>query len=241
MLTFGRIPVGAGETVACRRCAPFTAHSGAESGYHPAELILAEMTAVRATGIAAGVMFSGPEPLAHPALPTLVSSAAETGFERIGIATSAAAFAVRANTGGAIAAGVRIIEVPLLGPDGATHDALAGRAGAFAESRAGVSRFRETAEEAGARVAVRGRLDVCAHTAQSASAAVVTFVSWGASSVELRVCGRLGPADVEHVRAACETGTVNGVWVAVTGARDGLLGGEDLHATDVLEYRGVSA
>ncbi|MBS3957373.1 MAG: hypothetical protein KGZ40_07580 [Clostridiales bacterium] len=239
VLSFGRVAVGWGEAVSCGQCAPASLSGTAAAGYRPAEEIIAELIAARSVDLSAGVLFTGLEPLAHPALPRIISAATDAGVERIGISTSAALFIAGGNATGAIGAGVRVIEIPLLGPDAATHDAYAGQKGAFEASRAGVGRFRDAAEETEVRVAVRGRVDVCAHTTPILPQVIVTFASWGAASVELRVRGSLPRSAIEQVHAACETGMVNGVWVAVAALDTEFLGKGALHGTDVMSFTEV--
>ncbi len=237
VLTFIRIPLGTGNTVACTRCA---VHAPVPVVHRAVGEVVSAVTAALAAAPTSGVMFTGPEPFSHPSLPAIIGSAITAGAERIGVVTSAAALAYGENAAGSIGAGLRFIEVPLLGPDADSHDLLARSMGAFESTREGVARFRAAADAAGTRVAVRGTIEVCAHTVSQLSAAVVTFASWGASSIELHCTGPLDGRGVEHVRAACETGMVNGVWVAVTGLQPGLLGPDGLHATDVCSFSEVT-
>ncbi len=234
VLSFDTVVLGEGQVFPCRTCRPGT--SAVE--YAPLAEVTDRIAAALQAAPATGILLAGPEPMGHPALPEIVRFAAAQGAARIGLQTGAGALAHGQNAPGSIATGVRLIEVPLLGADAAEHDARSRTPGAFDAARAGVARFREAAAAAGDHVVVRGRLDVCAHTAASLPATVATFAEWGASSVVLEATGPLARSDLAFVRAACETGTVNRVWVAVRGVAPDTLGPDALHASDVVECRG---
>ena len=234
MLSFHTIVLGSGQAPPCRRCTP----QSSPVEYAPVAEVNGRIEAVLADAPETGVLLVGPEPMGHPALPEIIRCAAAAGAVRIGMQTAGGALAHGENARGSLATGVRLIEVALLGADAAEHDACTLAPGAFDSTRAGVARFRDAAAAAGEHVVVRGRVDVCTHTAASLPAIVATFAAWGASSVVLETAGSLTRADVAHVRAACETATVNRVWVAVRGLAAETLGHPDaLHLTDIIEYR----
>lgn len=151
------------------------------------------------------------EPFRHPELPEIILGLAESGVERIGLLTDAAGLGVSENAVGAVDAGLRHLHVPLLGPDAASHDPLTSGAGFDATAR-GIGRFLEAARAADAPVAVVGVVPLCAHTRASAAATVAAFARLGAVAVRVTFNEGVDPS-CDEVRAACETGMVNGVWV----------------------------
>ncbi len=105
----------------------------------------------------------------------------------------------------------------------------------------GVRTVLEVAEGSDARIAVRGLLGVCRHTAQDLPASVMRLAELRVTSVALHCVGGADmPRLAEWVGAACDTGTVNRVWVSVTGLAPELLGDKALHATDVMTLAGVN-
>ncbi len=234
MIRFETIMLGEGEALSCRRCT--TAKPSSE--YTPVVEVKQRITDVLDDAKAGGVLLAGPEPMGHPALPEIVRFAASAGAARIGMRTAASAFAHGENARGAIATGLRFVEVPLAGADAVEHDARVLAPGAFEGTWAGVTRLRDAATALGEQVVVRGRVDVCAHTVASLPAMVAVFAQWGASSVVLECSRPLPGGHIDYVRAACETGMVNRVWVAVHGLSAVALGPDALHLTDVVECRG---
>jgi hypothetical protein len=164
-----------------------------------------------------GVVFSGFEPFAHPTLPDAIAVAIEDGFERVRLQTDGGALAVHGNAEGAFAAGVRHLEIVLLG-DPETHDRLACREGLFEAAVRGVDAFKAAASSAGSDIFVSGVLPLCAHNVGVAAAAVASFARLGAEAVELDA-GRLSGAGRERdaILAALDTATVNGMHAWVRG------------------------
>jgi len=142
------------------------------------------------------------------------------GAQRIRLRTDAGALAIPGNAAGVIHAGVRQIEVVLLGGDAATHDALAGRVGLFDAALEGLGEWASAALTQSAQIAVCALIPVCAHNLTQLPAAVSACASAGAVSVALRVPAALADSSAarEWIGAALDTGTVNGVWVSVQGA-----------------------
>lgn len=160
------------------------------------------------------VVFAGFEPFAHPELPTLVRLAVDAGYERIRLRTDAGALSSPGNAEGVLGAGVRQIEVVLLGA-GDEHDSLTGRSGLFAAAMQGVSRFAAVADASGLDVGITGLVPVCRHNVQHVPEAVAALASLGAVAVTIDARRRALDADV--VRSALDTGTTGLVAVTVLG------------------------
>ncbi|MCX8007927.1 MAG: radical SAM protein [Coriobacteriia bacterium] len=215
MLPFARVEVGMPSRRRCRLCDPaapsFVWRSPADLAAELREIV-AEWTAP----VGPSVMLAGAEPFLHPELPTIVASARNEGFERIGIETDGVALDVEQNVRGSLGAGVRHVRVTLFGV-GPVGDRLAGRSGACDASLAGIRRFVRAADAAGMPVAVAAVVPVCRHNADQAHLVVAAAAQAGAGHVRLEAAG--DPiAGIEAVlAAACDTGTVNRVWVEVAG------------------------
>lgn len=236
MIEFVGVPVGVGGGPVCGRCSA----PGAEVRFDPTDVVLDRIAdAMRGGRSLQGlnVMLCGPEPLSHPELPRLVEGAVSAGVERLGLRTDAIGLTVGANAPGAVQAGVRMLEVTLFGGSPEAHDALAGRTGAFDATSRGVAAFLDAASDQGVEVAVMGRAPVCRHTIAHAPGTVAAFASFGAAAVRVELPATVSLADSAMVRAAAETGLVNGVWVWVedgTGAEHATYG---LHGTAVMSLR----
>ena len=194
MISFADVVIGDGETVRCARCVP-----GAPVHFRTPDDVLASVRAVAGSwsvGPGPNVVFVGAEPFAHPQLPALVAGAASLGVERIGLRTDGGALSVDGNALGAIHAGVRLIEVVVLG-DQRIHEELMADAGGFATTRLGARAFLDAGRESGAAVALTGRIPVCRHNLAGLPGAVAALAEMGAVSVELSVSeptrGRGGP------------------------------------------------
>lgn len=207
MIAFQTVSTGTGDLLGCRLCG-----AGSAGEHTPAQDVLAAIADVRSRG-AENVMLAGSEPFRHPALPALVAACAEAGFARIAMLTDAGALTIPENASGALEAGLRHIHVPLFGPDAPSHDAACA-SGRFAQTTAGVEGFLAAATRAAASVALVGVLPLCEHTLASAPAIVATFARLGALAVRIVPAPGVD-ADAPEVRAAFETGMVNGVWVWV--------------------------
>jgi hypothetical protein len=173
---------------------------------------------------APGVIFAGFEPFAHPELPQLIEAAVNSGFVRVALRTDAGALGLPGNAAGVIAAGVRALEVMLLGGTAAEHDGATAAPGLFDAATVGVAAFRSAARDAGVHVSVSGFVPVCRHNEAFAAGGVAALASMGATSVEL-ACASQELAEKPEVRAALETAAVNGMaaWRSVSGA---VLGGD---------------
>jgi hypothetical protein len=180
MIGFAQVILGSGEAVTCTSCYPHR-----EPTMRPAKEVLDDIAGLVASwpcGPGPNLAFVGAEPFAHPQLPQLVQAAAESGCERIRLRTDGGALAVSGNAVGAFQAGVRHVEVVLLGGESATHDKLSGRPGLFDAAVAGIGGFTAAARAAGEAVAVTGYLPVCRHSAPHLSAMLLTLASVGAVS-----------------------------------------------------------
>ncbi len=210
MIAFAEVSIGEAPATPCVRCAPHTS-----AAMRPATLVLADIAAACASwgdGPGPNVSLVGAEPFAHPELPLLVQGALEAGCERIRLRTDAGALPAGNNAAGVLGAGVRHIEVALLGGDANTHDALVGRQGAFVAAAAGASAFRSAAAAQGAHVVVTGRIPVCRHNREDLVATVQAMVALGALAIEIAPVD--GAAlDDERLAAASQAAVANGVWL----------------------------
>jgi len=215
MIAFVPVELGSGGVAACQQCA-------GDDVAAPRALadIASELTASASSwqsGPGPNVLFTGLEPFAYPSLPALVAAAVESGVERIRLRTDAGALATAGNAEGALATGVRQIEVVLHSADAEVHDRLTARPGLFAAAQAGVTAFLAAAAAADVPVAVTGFVPLCAHNASSAASAVAALASWGAVAVVLDASA--AGADAEPAaRQALETAVVNGIAGSVVGA-----------------------
>jgi hypothetical protein len=108
------------------------------------------------------------------------------------------------------------------------------------ELRTAVEAVRAAGEEAVARIAVSGSFDVCRHTLQHAPVAVMQAKEAGLSAVVLRVTdASLDLAQATPwLRAACDTGMVNALWVDVEAAPFCFMEGHELHVANVVRPHG---
>lgn len=217
MIEFALVTLGEGGIVPCSRC------RAVSPSPLRVESVIAQLDAARAAGHS-GVAFVGFEPFAHPDLPRIVAYAGDAGFERVRLRTDAGALSSPGNAPGVVGAGVRQIEVVVLG-DAQEHDRMAGRQGLFAAAGAGVASFRSAAEDAGEKVAISAYVPLCEHNQEVASIAVATACSWGVTAVHIDA-ERLAPSGATGalLDAAVETAIVNGVCGYVTGAGFGEYG-----------------
>lgn len=237
MLVFCDIPVGDAGEVCCCRC------RGGDAPPHTSIAELSEQidSALR-TVPDAGVLLSGVDSLDHGELGDLVKHAARAGASRIALRTSGRALADAATARQLVRSGVRVVEVTFLGSNAQAHDALATTPGAFDTAAAGIAHVRAAADALGIRVAVRGRVRVCRHNLQDLPATVMRLAEMGVASISLACDPTLDHRrSVDWVLAACDTGTVNRVWVSVSGVGDGVLGDRSLHATDPITICEVPA
>lgn len=219
MIDFVEISLGAGTVCACRQCG----RTGPDE-YRSTEDVLADVSRAVAGwppdgGPGPNVVLTGPEPYRHPHVSTLVQRAIAAGVERLSLLTDAAALRAPGTAESSVDAGVRHIEVPLLGGCPEVHDALCGRRGSFESAVAGMQAMKAAGSSRSVRVLVCGRVHVCSHNVREVPAIVVAFAQAGASSVTLELDGSV-PRTVARpwVGAAIDTGIVSNVWVALEGA-----------------------
>lgn len=221
MISFADVSIGDGGTTCCTRCVALS----------PREFLSQDQVLARVSGVVSGwdagpgpnVAFGGPEPFEYPGLPDIVAGAAAVGVQRIRLRTDGGALSVDGNASGVIHAGVRHIELVVLGGQ-AVHDELSAVPGLFAAAIQGASAFRSAAHEARATVAVTGSITVCRHNLAALPGAVAALAEMGAVAVELLVKdGAAKSAGLRQwVTAAAETGMVNGVWVYVRSSTEEL-------------------
>lgn len=213
MIEFAEVDIGTGVPSPCVRCTG----GGPEARPHPASSIADEIARVAADwlrGPGPNVSFTGFEPFSHPELPAIVGAAAENGFERIRLSTDAGALAHGGNAAGVIGAGVRQLEVIVLGDDG-VHDELCGCPGLLGAARAGVAAFMAAAAAQGVLVTVSGRVPVCAHNARHLPDAVAALAEMGA--VFVSVVPLVDEIDPDVVAIAEQTAVTAGAWLHVPG------------------------
>ena len=211
MIVFSEIAIGTGGEVGCVLCARGTSQATPRSLADVAADLDATATAW-SDGPGPNVAFVGFEPFRHPELPPLIAAAATRGFERIRLRTDGGALAQAGNAAGAYAAGVRHLELLVLG-DKEAHDRLTGRPELFEAACAGAAAFTATGAQLSP-VLVTGRVPLCKHNIARAPAAVAELGRMGAIAVVLD-CAALKPSDANAalVDAALDTGTVNRVAV----------------------------
>jgi len=173
---------------------------------------VAEACGAWSDGPGPNVSFVGAEPFAHPELPLLVQGAVEAGCERIRLRTDAGALSAGNNAAGVFSAGVRHLEVVLLGGEANSHDGLVGREGAFAAAKAGVSAFGAVAAAQGLHVAVTGRIPICRHNRDHLLATVQALVALGAIAIQLAPVDGV-TLDADRLAAASQSAVTNGVWL----------------------------
>lgn len=210
MLEYARIRIGDGALPTCGLCDSVVPETHLPADEIALSLGMAIDQATDAQPL--NVILVGSEPFRHPALPAIIAECTRVGAARIAVETDAGAFNIEENAHGALLAGLRQIHVPLFGPDAATHARLRNGAG-FAQSCAGASSFLRAAQRAGLPALLLGVLPVCSHNIDHAAATVAVFARLGAVAVRI-VPDAVSDQD-PRLRAACETGMANGVWVWV--------------------------
>lgn len=229
MITFVKVPIGTGGGIPCRYCAA----SVQTEQFVDADAILSsvrDVAGVWRAGPGPNVAYVGAEPYHHGRLPELVHGAIEAGIERLCLSTDATALGRDDNAAGSVDAGVRHVEVPLLGGSPETHDALCGTLGAFEAAIAGMTALRQAGIARSVPVLICGRVRVCSHNIKDLPAVVLAFAGVGASSVTLQFDGSIPlPVARPWVLAAIETGIINSVWVALEGITSAEVGTHPLH------------
>lgn len=228
MIAFAEVSLGVGGLPACTKCG-----ASAPPVFRPASEIESQLAAVRdgwSSGPGPNVSYLGAEPFLHPELPVLVMAATAAGYKRVRLRTGAVALAAHENAAGVVHAGVRHIEAVMLAA-GSAHDELSGIPGGFAGALSGLAAFRAAADAGRHPVALTGLIPACRHNLEHLPGAVAALAEAGAVSVEIA----LSPTAAEAVALrrylvpALDTGTVNGVWVSVSGATADTSGIPALH------------
>lgn len=230
LLRFAEVSLGSGGLPTCARC-----ETASVPAPRAAEDVIAEaLSAIESwdralLGPGPNVALVGAEPFAHPSLPEIVFTLVEAGASRLRLRTGAEALIVAENAEGVLRAGVRHLEVVVLGPH-EVHDALTARPDAFESARRGMRAFLDTAGESGIDAVLSGRIRVCRHNLEHAPAAVAVLAEVGALEIVLQVSDTASKTvgAATWIASACDTGVVNGVWVSVECAA-ALPGVADLH------------
>lgn len=213
MLEFAHIALGTGDGLSCTRCAPARAAT-----YVPADELSARIRVVAErwnSGPGPNIILGGPEPFAHPELPSLVAAAVAAGVERICLETDGGALSVPANASGVLRAGVRHLHVRLLAADTVLADELSGIRGRAGDALAGIGAFLESADADAVRVAVTALVPVCQHNLTTLPATIAALARHGLHAVRLIPGGPLPSGADSVLAAACDTGMVNQLWVEV--------------------------
>ena len=216
MIAFASVSLGSGGLPACTRC-----RTEAESCFRESAEVAEGIRRAAEHwhhGPGPNIALTGAEAFAHPELPLIVAAARESGVRRLKLTTGGGALEVGENAPGSIQAGVRQVELVLLGGDASVHDALWGREGSLAAAVGGARRFTEAAKTGGVAVALTGRVPVCRHNAASAPSAVAALAAMGAVAVVVEPAsgGGFSP-DRAWLAAVADTGMVNRAWVAFAG------------------------
>ena len=230
MISFARVAVGDGGFVGCTRCDP----TAPARRYFSAQEIIGSVRSVADAwkdGPGPNVSLAGTEPFGHAELPAIIAGAVALGMQRICLRTDGGALSVDGNARGAVHAGVRQIELVVLG-DLAVHDELAATPGLFVAARQGARAFLDAARDARVPAALTAMLPVCRHNIAALPGAVALLAEMGAVAVELDVAesAQRAVGYRKWVSAALETGMVNGVWVYVRRADAPLASDARLHA-----------
>lgn len=229
MLLFRDIPLGGGDEAVCRRCAAAGSPVPGAQTADPTARIDAALSATPG----AGVFFTQVGAADHPGLPGLVEHAARAGAPRVAVSASGRSLSDPAVAARLVDSGVRIVEVTFLGSCAQVHDALTGVPGDFDAATAAVANVRSTADARGLEVAVRGRVRVCHHNLQDMPATVMRLAEMEVANIILACDPTMDTRrSADWIAAACDTGTVNRVWVAVSGMDEAALGDKELHAVD---------
>ncbi len=206
MLKFQTVRVGSGGPIPCVRCG-----GSAEPVSHiPAAEVIERIREAAAHQDPTGfnLILGGTDVFGHRELPALVNAAVREGVARLAVETDGGALAVGGNAGGALHAGVRHVRVTVVDLDRAAS---------------GVTAWIEAAAGVEAHVVATAVIPVCVHNVATLSQSVAALAGAGVAGITLDATDVAPSAAVSaHIVAACDTGTVNGVWVDVSGA-EGLL------------------
>lgn len=241
MVIFEEISLGEGGP-GCRLCG-----TGRTAAYRPVDEIVSDVgEAVRDwnCGLGPNIALGGADPLGHPDIVRIVDRCRSAGVERVRLDTPAGKLSDERLAASVLESGVRNLCVSLLGGTLGLHAELSGEGDALASRADGARVFLERAKESGIPVAVSVEVPVCRHNVHDLPQAVVAAAGMGAGHVLLRmVDGELefsvaGP----WVAAACDTGTVNTVWVEAEGIPFYALPGYEVHLSNaVRQFPGVKS
>ncbi len=209
MIAFQRVEIGHGGLPVCAGCAALSAPE-----MRSAEGVLADLSRVArtwATGPGPNAWLAGADAFAHPELPRLVDEASRLGIERIKVSTAGPALAQGSNAAGSIEAGIRHVEVVVLGVE-QSPDRLA-HVPAFSDAVEGLSAYLAAARTLDVAVAVVGRVRVCAHTHATVPATVAALAAAGAVAIAVEVADSAPRPDPAWLSAVVDSGVVNGAWV----------------------------
>lgn len=221
MLEFQLIEVGSGGRASCARCGA----SPEAATYLPTEEVIdcirRAVLEYRPPG--PNIRFGGADAFGHPELPVLVSAAVQEGVVRIGLETDGSALAAGDNAAGALHAGVRHIHV--------SHVDAAG-------ALAGIAAWTQAVRAAGVDAVATATVPVCVHNVAELAKAVAAMAEAGVAGITVDARSVSVSAEVTaYVVAACDTGTVNSVWVEVLGPSDMLPESHSLHRGETGDSR----
>lgn len=232
MLRSADIPLDPGDAGACHHCRPRAIPVRGKTP-HPLADVEEGIARALAEDPGCGIILTGSEPLAHPDLSRILKAAVRMGAGRIGVRSPGEPLADPSTTESLVTGGVRLFELPVFGSCAESHDPLIRVRGSFDGVISGIEEVRAAAQRRDLAVAVRGRVPVCGHTVRDLPSIVTRLAE--AAVTEVVIEGAQGFGDrrmLDWIIAACDTGTVNRVWVSVTRVAPELLGDRALHATD---------
>ncbi|MDZ4654387.1 MAG: hypothetical protein U1F44_00695 [Coriobacteriia bacterium] len=213
MLRFSLVEIGTGGRASCARCGLSRQAVDYLSAAEVTEHIRRAVAECPSPG--PNVMLGGADAFGHPELPVLVNAATRDGAVRIGLETDGGALATSGNAAGALHAGVRHVRVSYADPP---------------KALAGISAWAEAARTAGVAAVATAAVSLCVHNVTELAQGVAAMAEAGVAGVTLDGRSMRVTADVRaQVAAACDTGTVNGVWVEVLGPAELLPESHVLH------------
>jgi hypothetical protein len=231
MIEFEHIRLGA-EPPSCVRCGASQAAPA-----RSAEDVSAEIAGVCASWTEAtgpNLALVGGESCSAADLAGHVAAAVAAGARRVRVDATLASIEDESAADSLVGAGLTGVRMQLLGSPQA-HDSLAGARGGYARTRRGVELLRG-ATSGRSEFDVSARVAVCSHNAQDIPSAVAAAGEAGASSIVLQVvdAGLALTAVAPWMLAACDTGTVNSVWVELVGIPYCAAPGHALHVASTV-------
>lgn len=175
----------------------------------------------------------GGEPTVFTELPALIGEARRLGFHFIGMVTNGRRLADAAFAEAVVGAGLDAITASLLGPDAATHDAVALAPGAFDELCAGLENVVAAARRIARPIKVNANVIVTAPVVERLADEVRLLARLGVQTATMHLVRFSGLASDETVRAALRFDARRLTPALAEAQAEGARLGVRLHATDV--------